>query len=350
MTSVIHMPSSLVVTALIVAWLAVLVPVVARRRQLVPRPAEADLCSRVLPRSSGPASMEAAVSAPTSSARASSSSRGPGGATAIFDRSGPDNAAADDHASVPEVDDGHENGYDHDGYDDDDGAPDGTDAEHADTHEERSAEPRREFRPGRGGFDPDAALAAADARHAFRRRVATGLLVVAVLSALAALVISSALWWVHVVVDLALVGYLVFLRRQTRLEEEVRERRLARARGDRRVLEARRAERAEHERRLAEVDDWGAWEGDDTGQATDDLEDRDDEFDDLSDDELLEIEESDDRVVVAADSRRARHSARQGRSGGLPEGLELVEDTDDDPAFHDLDADRVPAYRRAAGA
>ena len=365
------MPSSLVVTALIVAWLAVLVPVVARRRQLVPRPAEADLCSRVLRRSGGPASMEVAVSGTTSPVRPS---RSPAGATALFDRSGP----ADDHVDAPIVEDhddghlddhlddhddrdGHEAGYDAgDGEDDDlDGREDAdrTHAEHLDAHGDRR--PRREFRPGRGGFDADAALAAADARYAFRRRVAVGLLVVAVLSALAALVITSAMWWLHLAVDLALVGYLVFLRRQTRLEEEVRERRLARARGDRRALETRRAERAEHERRLAEVDDWGAWEGDDTGDVTgDERADVDDPADDgLSDDELLEIDEvdpHDDGVVVSADagrrSRRAAEQRRQGRQGGLPEGLELVEDTADDPAFHDLDADRVPAYRRAAGA
>jgi hypothetical protein len=34
----------------------------------------------------------------------------------------------------------------------------------------------------------------------------------------------------------------------------------------------------------------------------------------------------------------------------VPEDLELVDDTDDDPAFHDLDGERSYGYRRAAGA
>ena len=46
-------PSSVVFAALVLAWLVVLVPVVARRRQMVPRPAEADLSARVLPRTAG---------------------------------------------------------------------------------------------------------------------------------------------------------------------------------------------------------------------------------------------------------------------------------------------------------
>ena len=47
------MPSSVVFAALVLAWLVVLVPVVARRRQMVPRYADADLSARVLPRTAG---------------------------------------------------------------------------------------------------------------------------------------------------------------------------------------------------------------------------------------------------------------------------------------------------------
>ena len=47
------MPSSVVFAALVLAWLVVLVPVVARRRQMVPRLAEADLSARVLRRTAG---------------------------------------------------------------------------------------------------------------------------------------------------------------------------------------------------------------------------------------------------------------------------------------------------------
>jgi hypothetical protein len=32
----------------------------------------------------------------------------------------------------------------------------------------------------------------------------------------------------------------------------------------------------------------------------------------------------------------------------VPADMELVADSEDDPAFHDLEGDRVPSYRRAA--
>ena len=38
----------------------------------------------------------------------------------------------------------------------------------------------------------------------------------------------AGLWWLHAITDIALVGYLVYLRRQVRIEEDVRSRRLAR--------------------------------------------------------------------------------------------------------------------------
>lgn len=336
------MPSSLVVTALIVAWLVVLVPVVARRRQLVPRPAEADLCSRVLRRSGGPASMEVVVSGNTSPAR---SLRG-GGGTAVADRV--DRA---DRAVEPEIADELDELDEYSGLDEHSGLDDRDDDSDEDGDETGPAaagpSSRRPFRPGRGGFDPEAAIAAADARYAFRRRVAVGLIAVAVLSAVAALAIASAFWWLHVLTDVVLVAYLVFLRRQTRIEEEIRERRLARLTGERRALEARRARQADHDRRLADTDEWGAWDG----------EHEDDGYYDDEDGEVLGLE--DDELVVAAEasprstsprSTSPRWAAPRTPARPLPEGLELVEDSVDDPAFHDLDADRVPAYRRAAGA
>src|SRR5699024_473259 len=43
--------------------------------------------------------------------------------------------------------------------------------------------------------------------------------------------LAPVLWWLHAIVDVSLVGYLVYLRRQVRIENEIRERRTARLRG-----------------------------------------------------------------------------------------------------------------------
>jgi hypothetical protein len=197
----------------------------------------------------------------------------------------------------------------------------------------------RAYRPGRGGFDADAAAAAAHARYSFRQRVALGLIAVAVLSLLAALVVAPVLWWLHVVTDIGLVGYLVFLRRQTRIEDEVRRRRLARLTGERRALEARRERQVEHEARLADVDRWGS--ADDLDEDHHDSHESYDEADDRYEDD----DEGD--VDVPA----PRWIAPRTPAPEVPDGMELVADTDEDPAFHDLSDSRVPAYRRmAAGA
>jgi hypothetical protein len=362
------MPSSLVFAALVVAWLAVLVPVVARRRQMVPRPAEAHLSARVLARPERPAAAGRTTSGATAAVDDtaadeeiepdtdddSEDTHGPGADAPqgrVLDRGRSrrpfrDDAGEDEGmddrdegrlATADREDDGYdEHGYDEHGYDDGYGPEDdlGDEApgpyDVADHH-------ARSYRPGRGGFDADAAAAAAHTRYAFRQRVAVGLVAVAVLSLLAALVVTPTLWWLHVATDLGLVGYLVFLRRQTRIEDEVRRRRLARLTGERRALEARQERQADHEDRLADAERW------DVEDDTDDLDDGRDLDEDLDD---LE-EEPDDGVDVPS----PRWIAPRTPAPAVPAGMELVADTDEDPDFHDLSDSRVPAYRRmAAGA
>ncbi|MEJ2885304.1 divisome protein SepX/GlpR [Actinomycetospora aeridis] len=395
------MPSSVVFAALVLAWLVVLVPVVARRRQMVPRPAEADLSARVLPRSAGvPLIEEVPVATAQTDGRggaraavaAGAGATTPGrGGTALVERAErPDetqealDAELDLDADRDDLD-RDEDGYGDDRDDralddeptreiagdgrdrpaggrervlrrpahevediedlDDDDLDDEFDDELDDLDDldddgfEPPVEPARElrpYRPGRGGFDPDAAAAAAHARYAFRQRVALGVIAVAILSALAALVVSSAMWWLHAVADVALVGYLVFLRRQTRIEEEVRVRRAARLSGERRALEARRERQAEHEARMASYRDTEWIDGE--YEARDDR-DEDVEYGEYDDDEP-ELEEQD----------APRWAAPRTPPPPVPDDLELVDDTDDDPAFHDLDGERTYGYRRAAGA
>jgi hypothetical protein len=350
------MPSSLVFTALVVAWLAVLVPVVARRRQMVPQPAEAHLASRVLARPErSVATMITPLDAPAPQ-RAADTTEDTADADDTADTDDTDAAGADapegrvldrGRGRRPFRDDaGEDEGMDDrddegrlatEQYESDEGYDDGYGPDATGVDEPDDARPRT-YRPGRGGFDADAAAVAAHARHTFRQRVALGLIAVAVLSLLAALVVTPVLWWLHVLTDLGLVGYLVFLRRQTRIEDEVRRRRLARLTGERRALEARRDRQVEHEARIAEVQRWddldGADEHDDHGDP--------DGYDDRGRDH-------DDREEL--DVPAPRWIAPRTPAPAVPDGMELVADSDEHPDFHDLSDSRVPAYRRvAAGA
>ena len=91
----------------------------------------------------------------------------------------------------------------------------------------------RRYRAGRGGYDPEVAAQLARARYVFRQRVVLGLALGALVTVVLAYAVSSLLWWVHVVLDIAIAGYLGYLRRQVQIEEEVRQRRAARFAGSR---------------------------------------------------------------------------------------------------------------------
>jgi hypothetical protein len=92
---------------------------------------------------------------------------------------------------------------------------------------------QRRYRAGRGGYDPEGAAQLAQARYAFRQRVVLTLVVGAVVSLVLAYTMFTLLWWVHAALDVAIVVYLSYLRRQVRIEEEVRQRRAARLSGSR---------------------------------------------------------------------------------------------------------------------
>ncbi|MEU7524819.1 gephyrin-like molybdotransferase receptor GlpR [Saccharothrix sp. NPDC042600] len=174
------MPSSLIIVGLVVAWLVVLVPMVARKR--------ADART----------SME------------------------------------EEYDAMPDAE--------YDEYDD------YADAE-ADEFEEVAHRP---YRPGRGGFDPETAAIVAQAKYAFRRRVVGTLLLLALVTGVVAGVLYPLVWWGHAAVDLTLVGYLVYLRRQVRIEEDIRARRLARLAQSRRRPAPRPAVVEEREEQVEE--------------------------------------------------------------------------------------------------
>jgi len=174
------------------------------------------------------------------------------------------------------------------------------------------ADRARTYRPGRGGFDPEAAEIAARAKYTYRQRVVVSLLCAAVVTAIVAAVLAPVLWWLHAIVDVSLVGYLVYLRRQVRIENDIRERRSARLRGpgEQRVRGASEsAERAEPELH----------------------EDYDGEIVDESD-EYGETER--DRVERAA--RSMRRPQRKPVAEPIQHNGVYVDLDDEDPEFHEL--------------
>jgi hypothetical protein len=226
--------------------------------------------------------------------------------------------------------------------------------------------PPPRYRPGRGGFDPEAAALAARRRYAFRQRVVLTMLIAALVTGVIAAFALPGLWWVHAAVDIALVAYLVYLRRQVRLEEAIRERRAARMAGTRRPSAADDPELDAWARRGREL----TRRDDDYEHAEDDAERYDDEYDDWDDqdhdgddgdDQDGDLDEEPERLVGAAAPPRERDTRddepaepalprlRPAPPPALPAGTALVEADEDDPELHDLDGPARPGYRRAAG-
>ena len=217
------MPSSLIIVGLVVAWLVVLVPMVARKR---------------------------------ADAR---------------------NSMEEEYDAMPDAE--------FDEYED-----------FADEEFEEVA--HRPYRPGRGGFDPETAAIVAQAKYAFRRRVVGTLLLLALVTGVVAGVLYPLAWWGHAAVDLTLVGYLVYLRRQVRIEEDIRARRQAR------LAQARRRPASRP-------------------VAVDERED--------------EVEEE----HGLAPQPRFQHQVRP--------GTVVVDADDEDPVFVELDGPEALPYRRAVG-
>ena len=268
------MPTSLIIVALVVAWLLVLVPIVARRRQEVAQTADSTLAARVV--RSGGADDEA----------------GGAGRDAVPADVGSHQVTADvdEDDFADEGDDAVVGRADEDRSDDvtelgSGGAEDGA-------YEERPARP---YRPGRGGFNPEAAAIAARAKYSFRQRVVLCMLLTAAATALLAVIAMPMLWWAHAGVDIILVGYLTYLRRQVRIEEEIRQRRTMRMAAARRVY--------------VPADD--------------------------------EVEDDVDEVKPVP---RRPEPARVHRPGTV-----VVDMDDDDPMFAELERPDVLPYRRAVG-
>jgi hypothetical protein len=282
------MPSSVIIVALAAAWLVVLVPMVARRRQQVARTADSALAARVVRSGRNEDREEFAMS----------------------DAPGKSRPSVEDDLAELEAELELE-----DDYEEPDPEPEPLPQPARGSRAERDRSDRSGYRPGRGGFDPEAAEIAARAKYGFRQRIVVALLVIAVISGVVAGVVVPLAWWGHGAIDVVLVGYLVYLRRQVRIEEEIRQRRLARFNSTR--VPRRPSSPAPPASASAS-----------TSVSID--EDRED----------VEVVEQVHREVV---ERRPSPTSRVRRSA-------VVVDLDDeDPAFEELDEPGTGPYRRAVG-
>lgn len=155
-------------------------------------------------------------------------------------------------------------------------------------------------RRGRGGYDPAAAEIARAYRYSRRRRITVILLLATVAFAVAAYFYKPVLWAGTAVFGLLLIGYLCYLRRQVRIENDIQQRRLARLRRARQI-------RPEY-----------------------------------------------DADLGGAPVRSGYHPlgaipVSQVPPTGYRRGREVIDLDDDDPSFDDLDYYMPVAYRRASG-
>ncbi|GHF44661.1 hypothetical protein FHX82_001818 [Amycolatopsis bartoniae] len=267
------MPSSLIIVALAAAWLVVLVPMVARKRQAVVRTTDSALAARVVRSGIGSDEGEGefAVSEPEQ----------------VDDPEPEEFAEAERPCSHDEPELSRR--------------PD-SDGERRYRRSFDDPDSERRYRPGRGGFDPEAAEIAARAKYAFRQRVVLILLLLALASAGVAGFLMGLLWWAHGAIDIALVSYLAYLRRQVRIENEIRQRRLARLHNTRTRRPAPRREQR-------------------------------DEY---------EVDEEPRRELVGIERRPSPASRLRGRAV-------VVDVEDEDPAFHELDDPGQLPFRQAVG-
>lgn len=96
-----------------------------------------------------------------------------------------------------------------------------------------------ERRRGRGAYDPMADREAAEQRAHARQRTALILVALSVVTVIAALLTVPAVWWFAGGSVLLLAAYMTYLRRQVKLEESLRRRRVERMRRARLGVESR---------------------------------------------------------------------------------------------------------------
>lgn len=293
------MPSSLIFAALAAAWLVVLVPMFARRRQEVSKTTDSALAARVV-RRGGDRRPERPGAART-------------------------NHQAEEYG-MPDTE------LDHADMDAELDAEQGPeDADWRPVHSDDARAGRR-YRPGRGGYDPEAAALVARAKYARRQRIVLTMLLLALTTGVFAAIVTPMLWWAHVAVDLSLVGYLTYLRRQVRIEQDIRARRLARLNGEYEYLDDE-----------APYDEYPDQDHDEPDEH--DHDERPEERDDYEDDFDAEFD-------VEPEAHLDRDASAKARADDIRPSVQRgvrVEIDDEDPMFDELDERTWEPYRRAAG-
>ncbi|UMB70637.1 divisome protein SepX/GlpR [Mycobacterium paraterrae] len=268
-------PQSLLWISLVVLWLFVLVPMLVSKRDAVRRTSDVALATRVLNNSTAarlikrgkpaaghrsnpdwkpdedeydddlddhdadeaddapPSRVLATVAAPLSAEEA-------GPDYLDVDVVDPD-AAALPAAAADSDDDAHQGDDTDTEVDlaveyDDRGEAFGDDSEQYEYIDDTSGIPVAEEHPQRTApahdrrhrFDPDKAAAQATRKYAARKRVLLVMAMALVLSATAAFLLTSTAWWFFGMTSAVTVLYLGYLRKQTRIEERVRRRRMQR--------------------------------------------------------------------------------------------------------------------------
>jgi hypothetical protein len=104
----------------------------------------------------------------------------------------------------------------------------GLESEEDDDAFEEEAAPAAPAASRRRRFDEKTAAAVSARKYTFRKRVLMVMAVVLVASATAAFEVTPAAWWMCSIATTITVLYLAYLRRQTRIEEKVRRRRMHR--------------------------------------------------------------------------------------------------------------------------
>jgi hypothetical protein len=292
--------------------------------------------------------------------------RGPDTAVAV-----PPQARRDEPESDDDPDAGAELETELDADTDDELAADHDADELSDDADDRRWErPPARFRPGRGGFDPDADAETARRRYAFRQRVVLALLIFALLTAVVAAAAVRLVWWAHGAIDLLLVGYLIHLRRQVREEAAIRERRAARMAGTRRTSAADDSDLDDWARRGREVTRRAPEPGE---PGAEDVEpaphDADRAPNGLVDELSEELDNDGDAARVrgvgepvgllparrrgqgddVAEPESALARLQPAPPPPLPPGTSLVVVDDDELDLHDLGAPGQPPHRRAVG-
>lgn len=318
------MPNSIIWIGLVVVWIFVLLPMLVKQRPPVRVTTEAALASRVVHRGDDPRS----------------ETRRAAGAVATRVREHSSDLARD----RPADDEPEDRMQDDDSYRREPRTGAVRDDDHEHDRVERVAAERVSGRrtsrdrsdgfvpdrSGRGGYDPEADALARAARYGFRRRAVFGGAAGLVIAVVLAVILTPMFWWVAAAASIGLAFYLAYLRRQVRIEEDIRRRRLGRV---------RRLEADEDDERGPRP----------TARSTRRRSVAHDDADDRLRDDAGDVEEPDEGDYEEPRYRVVEEDRRRPAPRRAPAGKPVAVD-EDDPTFDELDDADEAALPRARGA